>query len=100
MPQKPARYRPTPKRPPPSHLTRGSTTDRGYGYRWQQLRVHILNRDPLCVVCKEKGLVVESTTVDHIIPLVQGGTDDDTNLRGLCAHCQAVKSQADKAGKK
>ncbi|MDR5776940.1 MULTISPECIES: HNH endonuclease signature motif containing protein [unclassified Caballeronia] len=37
--------------------------------------------------CASADQVRESVIVDHIIPLAQGGTDDESNLRGLCTAC-------------
>ena len=99
MPERPKSYRPFPKRPPPSHVARGSSTDRGYGWEWQKLRLALLAAEPLCRLCTEAGKIVEATCIDHVVPKVQGGTDDPSNLRPLCALCNARKSVADKAGK-
>lgn len=40
--------------------------------------------------CQRCGSHVE-LTVDHIIPLAAGGTDDDDNLQTLCFSCNASK---------
>jgi 5-methylcytosine-specific restriction protein A len=29
---------------------------------------------------------------DHIVPLVQGGSDDDANIRCLCAPCHRART--------
>lgn len=68
----------------------GSSTARGYDYRWQQIRLRILQRDGYlcqCQRCKAAGLVREATQVDHIVPKAQGGTDDPSNLRSVNAQC-------------
>lgn len=57
------------------------------GRRWLRVRARILKRDPICVRCASADRVRESVIVDHIIPLAHGGTDDESNLRGLCAVC-------------
>jgi 5-methylcytosine-specific restriction enzyme A len=36
--------------------------------RWQGRRIRQLQREPLCEMCKAKGLIVEANTVDHKIP--------------------------------
>jgi 5-methylcytosine-specific restriction protein A len=69
-------------------LQRGTREERGYGASWRRLRLRILERDPTCRIC----LAAPSTTVDHIISKRNGGTDDDHNLRGVCASCNARKS--------
>ncbi len=66
---------------------RGSSTQRGYGYAWQQLRREYLKRHPLCRRCP-----ASATDVDHIIPKARGGTDDEMNLQGLCKRHHNAKT--------
>jgi 5-methylcytosine-specific restriction protein A len=70
---------------------RGSAASRGYGAAWRELRRQVLARDP---VCRECGRRV-SVTVDHVTPKSLGGTDDPSNLRGLCGTCHKAKSSAE-----
>ena len=68
---------------------RGSSTERGYGYKWQQAREGYLKRHPLCVMCKRRGLVVEASVVDHITPH-KGDMAlfwDSSNWQALCRLC-------------
>lgn len=49
----------------------------------------VLARDPLCVMCvsEAKGQlagVEPATEADHIVPLRRGGTNELSNLQGLC----------------
>lgn len=47
-----------------------TSTERGYGYRWQKARAAFLS-DPanvLCVMCRREGRVEAATVVDHIVP--------------------------------
>lgn len=44
-----------------------SSTQRGYGYKWQQARLVFLREHPLCVMCQAEGLMTVATVVDHII---------------------------------
>lgn len=53
---------------------------------WRSTRARILSRDPHCRLCG----IRPSTEVDHIVARSAGGTDHDTNLRGLCAACHAA----------
>lgn len=46
-----------------------------------------LNRRYKVVVCEMCG-TSSSLTVDHVIPLVSGGKNDETNIRILCLSCQ------------
>ncbi len=50
---------------------RESSTQRGYGYKWQQARVQFLREHPLCECpeCKAGDVrVIVATVVDHITP--------------------------------
>jgi 5-methylcytosine-specific restriction protein A len=66
----------------------------------QRTRERHFMRDPLCVRCLEKNPPVTRlwTQLDHIVPLINGGTNDDSNRQGLCDECHAAKS-ATEAGK-
>lgn len=67
---------------------RGSATERGYGYHWQQVSAAYLRRSPECVVCG-----AQATDVDHIVPRSRGGTDDEDNLQALCHSCHSRKTR-------
>lgn len=69
--------------------TRGTTQQRGYGSQWQRLRKTILARDPICTWpgCSER-----STDVDHIVAKRKGGSESETNLRGLCHEHHSLKT--------
>ncbi|MCB0190629.1 MAG: HNH endonuclease [Anaerolineae bacterium] len=67
--------------PRPVGSTRPSASGRGYGRRWQRLRLMVLRRDPICRV---DGCDKASTDVDHIVPRRDGGPDTMENLQGLC----------------
>ena len=85
-----------PARPvvPPVRLyddRRGSSTQRGYGYAWQQRRKAGLLREPTCRMCGKAA-----TDRDHKIPKSQGGSDDDSNTWSLCKTCHARKTAREK----
>lgn len=67
---------------------RPSAHARGYGRRWQRLRLTILYRDPICVRCERRA----SIDIDHIVPKERGGTDAASNLQGLCHGCHSRKT--------
>jgi 5-methylcytosine-specific restriction protein A len=47
---------------------------------WQRTRKRILNRDGrICYVCGKPG----ADTVDHIVPVAQGGSEADSNLSSI-----------------
>ncbi len=67
-----------------------TSTQRGYGYKWQQARAGWLSKHPLCVYCEREGRVMAASVVDHIIPHRGDMTlfwASDTNWQGLCATC-------------
>ena len=66
--------------------------------RWKRLREMVLSRDPLCVECAKHGVVEASTHVDHITPLAQGGTNEMSNLQGLCETCHNKKTATHDGG--
>lgn len=70
----------------------GTTSSRGYGWRWQQLRQAKLAREPLCRVCSQNGRTTLATEVDHIKPKSSGGTDQWSNLQPICRECHAQKT--------
>ena len=79
----------------------GSTTERGYGWTWQQLRERILKRDGhlcRCDDCQGGALrLTVANEVDHIVPKAQGGTDDPGNLRAIGHDCHKAKTAKESA---
>ena len=78
-----------------SWRTNKSSTERGYGYRWQKARERFLRSNPLCVYCKVKGRVEVATVVDHIIPH-RGDQDifwDESQWQALCKSCHDSTKQ-------
>lgn len=65
------------------------------GRRLQAQRAALFARQPLCVECERRGMVVLATQRDHIVPLAEGGTDDEDNVQGLCRPCHQSKSIAE-----
>jgi 5-methylcytosine-specific restriction enzyme A len=56
-------------------------------------RLRVCARDKhLCQACLEQGRVTLGDEVDHIVPLQQGGSDDDSNKRLLCRPCHKAKT--------
>ena len=73
-----------------------------YGRRWRKLRALHLLRNPLCVMCKEDGIIRLATELDHIVKH-DGNLDlfyAWDNLQGLCAtHHRSYKARLER-GKK
>lgn len=75
--------------------TPGTAVKRVTGRRLQRERARLFEREPLCVLCKPRGLVAAATQRDHIIPLAEGGKDEDANIQGLCDACHREKTLAE-----
>lgn len=74
-----------------------TTTERGYGWKWQKQRKRIIARDNgLCQPCMRQNKYIKFDEIDHVIPKAQGGTDDDDNLECICIDCHKQKTQREK----
>lgn len=102
MPVRPGAHKPfkstTPKHQPAA--PRESSTQRGYGYRWQQTRAGYLAKHPLCVHCKREGRVEPATDLDHITPHKGDQTLfwDRGNWQGLCRMHHSRKTASEDGG--
>ena len=81
---------------------RQKTAARGYGGRWQRLRLQFLRSHPLCAMCQAEGRTTAATVVDHIRP--HRGDPvlmwDTANWQPLCKqHHDSDKQSIDKGGK-
>jgi len=56
-------------------------------WEWRKIRQEHLKKYPFCAICGSKA-----REVDHIIPVAQGGTDNDDNLQSLCKSCHSKKT--------
>lgn len=101
MPKRPGQHQPTTVDVPRHEaMPARTTTERGYGYRWQVARKGWLAKHPLCVVCQAAGRVTAATDVDHRVPH-RGDMVlfwDRSNWQGLCHPCHSVKSSAEDGG--
>jgi 5-methylcytosine-specific restriction protein A len=87
---------------PPVWMKRPAPTKEHAHYctaAWKSLRMRILVRDSYR--CRECGRVVygKAAHVDHIIPLEDGGTDDESNLQTLCGSHHGSKTRAEQRRK-
>src|SRR5262245_6707807 len=56
-----------------------------YDSRWRRVAKAFRQRNPLCAMCAEKGIVREGNLVDHIVPVSAGGAMwDESNWQTLC----------------
>jgi len=62
------------------------------GRRLQRQRARLFAEHPLCAECDRHGRVRPAVIRDHIIPLAEGGTDEPTNIQGLCQTCSDAKT--------
>ena len=53
------------------------------GWAWARRVADVLRRDPICRICHRRRAV----TADHVVRVADGGADDLSNLRGVCADC-------------
>ncbi len=84
MPWKPVSHRPAANRRHPR-----TTTERGYGWDWQQLRANVLRQQPLCKDCEAKGMVTPATEVHHVTKIKHRPDMrmEVENLMTLCGRC-------------
>jgi 5-methylcytosine-specific restriction enzyme A len=68
-------------------------SERGYDTAWRKLRAAYLAANPWCA---EPGCTEPATHVDHRTTRRSGGTDDWSNLQGLCwSHHSAKTARQD-----
>lgn len=67
--------------------------------RWQALRLLVLSREPMCRPCRQAGVEIVATEVDHVVPAVEMirrhgavGVFVEANLQPICRPCHAAKS--------
>ncbi|MFJ3259667.1 HNH endonuclease [Pseudomonas sp. NPDC086581] len=94
---------------------RGSSAQRGYGYRWQQARDAYLRDHPFCSECSTSLRPVAAEVVDHKeaprLGEAKASGDsariraawklfwDRDNWQGLCGHCHnSIKQRLEKSG--
>lgn len=96
MPIRAKQYRPhrTPVSTSTAPEARGTRHDRGYNSRWSRVSKLYLLRNPLCVLCADKGRVTRARCVDHIDGLGPLGPlgYDETNFQPLCQSCHSRKT--------
>jgi 5-methylcytosine-specific restriction endonuclease McrA len=96
---------------------RGSSTRRGYDYRWQQARADHLRRHPMCAECSTPHRPIAAVIVDHKVAprLGEARKTGDAeqiaeahrlfwsrdNWQSLCKLCHdSVKQRLEKSGRR
>jgi 5-methylcytosine-specific restriction enzyme A len=77
----------------PAWRTRKAPPPRTRGRELQRRRARLFSTNPWCVTCAKEGRRTLATIRDHVIPLAEGGCDDETNEQGLCQRCSDRKTQ-------
>lgn len=105
------RFRPgqrlrTPKHTPPEDKQHRNRRWKQKHYQWYNLAVwrngskQFLQRNPLCVICKDAGRIVPSTEVDHVVPH-RGEWElfiDSDNWQACCHTCHSRKTAKENGG--
>lgn len=66
---------------------RGYSPGKRYGRAWKRIRDRYVHKHPLCEQCLKEGRYVAVEEVHHIVPLADGGSNDESNLMSLCRSC-------------
>ena len=64
------------------------------GRRLQAIRARLFAEEPLCRVClaKTPSVVTLAVIRDHVVPLAEGGADDEVNQQPVCQDCSDAKT--------
>jgi len=78
---------------------RGTSTERGYDWRWHKASKAYLITHPLCAICQKKTppVIKAATLVDHIIPH-KGNYQlfwDENNWQSSCKECHDIKTASE-----
>jgi 5-methylcytosine-specific restriction protein A len=94
----------------PTLQTKAGATPRIRGDAWMATRRRVMQRDKYTCACC--GAIRMDHECDHVVPLEQGGSNDDSNLQLLCAwvdehgvkrgcHAEKTRKEAqERAGKR
>ena len=94
LPSRPPGLKAKPKAAAHRWVRKQTTTERGYGWRHQQMRKRVLAEEPLCRACLAMApkRYTPATIADHVKPLAEGGTGDRENYQALCRDCSDAKT--------
>ena len=60
-----------------------------YNAEWRRIRERYVAAHPLCERCLKEGRYTPAEHVHHILPLSEGGTNDEANLMAVCRSCHS-----------
>lgn len=64
---------------------------------WRKLSKAYKIKNPLCVMCLQKGRVTPVDVTDHVVSIDDGGAKlDESNLQSLCHTCHNSKTGSNK----
>ena len=72
-----------------NRFERDPDTSKRYGRAWRLIRLQYIMLHPLCEQCKCEGRLTAAEEVHHVVPLTNGGTNDEGNLMALCKSCHS-----------
>lgn len=74
---------------------RGTSTERGYTYRWNERSKRYRTEHPLCVPCQLKDRIIGTECVDHIVPRHSCAELfwDEDNWCSMCWRCHSIKTR-------
>lgn len=58
-----------------------------YGRAWKKARDAYATAHPFCERCFEQGRMTPLDEVHHIVPVREGGGNEESNLMSLCRSC-------------
>jgi 5-methylcytosine-specific restriction endonuclease McrA len=67
-------------------------TPRLRGRAWVDRRARWMQANPLCIDCQAEGRVTAAQELDHVVPLWQGGADDESNYASRCIEHHQAKT--------
>lgn len=65
----------------------------------QKVRDRLKQQFPDCYLCSRKIEADEKMALDHVVALINGGENRESNLRPVHQKCHAIKTEADVAEK-
>ncbi|HEY1070910.1 MAG TPA: HNH endonuclease signature motif containing protein [Thermomonas sp.] len=76
----------------------GTEARRITGRPLQARRLRLWSKDPHCAACRSVVAYPHGFHLDHIVALMNGGDDTESNLQVLCHGCHEAKTRDDLRG--